>query len=126
MWFGTTRQGPACATTARATGATAGQQLRAWLPTVSKHGALPGVGNFGDHAWPAERCCIRKRKAVWRWSRVPDVGLPTRRSTPVARQVFLRRVYDDPSPDDGLRILVDRMWPRGLTQDAAHFDEWIK
>ena len=44
----------------------------------------------------------------------------------MARQVFLRRVYDDPSPDDGLRVLVDRVWPRGMTKNAAHLDEWIK
>jgi uncharacterized protein YeaO (DUF488 family) len=44
----------------------------------------------------------------------------------MARQIFLRRVYDDPSPEDGLRVLVDRVWPRGLTKDAAHLDEWIK
>jgi uncharacterized protein YeaO (DUF488 family) len=44
----------------------------------------------------------------------------------MARQVFLRRVYDDPSPDGGLRVLVDRVWPRGLTKDAAHLDEWMK
>jgi uncharacterized protein YeaO (DUF488 family) len=41
-------------------------------------------------------------------------------------QIILRRVYDDPSPDGGLRVLVDRVWPRGLTKDAAHLDEWIK
>jgi uncharacterized protein YeaO (DUF488 family) len=44
----------------------------------------------------------------------------------VARQINLRRVYDDPSPDDGPRVLVDRVWPRGLTRDAAHLDEWLK
>ena len=44
----------------------------------------------------------------------------------MARQIFLRRVYDDPSPADGLRVLVDRVWPRGMTKSAAHLDEWIK
>jgi uncharacterized protein YeaO (DUF488 family) len=42
------------------------------------------------------------------------------------RQVRLRRVYDDPSPDDGVRVLVDRVWPRGLTRAALHLDEWPK
>jgi uncharacterized protein YeaO (DUF488 family) len=41
-------------------------------------------------------------------------------------QVRLRRVYDDPSPDDGIRVLVDRVWPRGLTKAAVHLDEWTK
>ena len=40
--------------------------------------------------------------------------------------VRLRRVYDDPLPDDGTRVLVDRIWPRGLRKDSAHFDEWFK
>jgi len=44
----------------------------------------------------------------------------------MAPQIFLRRVYDDPAPDGGLRVLVDRIWPRGLTKDAAHLDEWMK
>jgi uncharacterized protein YeaO (DUF488 family) len=44
----------------------------------------------------------------------------------MARHVFVRRVYDDPSSDDGLRVLVDRVWPRGLTKEAARADEWIK
>ncbi|MGC4795657.1 DUF488 domain-containing protein [Micromonospora saelicesensis] len=42
------------------------------------------------------------------------------------RQVRLRRVYHDPSPDDGARVLVDRVWPRGLTKAAVHLDEWVK
>jgi uncharacterized protein YeaO (DUF488 family) len=41
-------------------------------------------------------------------------------------QVTLRRVYDDPAPEDGTRVLVDRVWPRGLTRAAVHFDEWMK
>jgi uncharacterized protein YeaO (DUF488 family) len=44
----------------------------------------------------------------------------------MARQVLLHRIYDDPSSDDGFRVLVDRVWPRGLTKDAAHLDEWLK
>jgi uncharacterized protein YeaO (DUF488 family) len=37
-----------------------------------------------------------------------------------------RRVYDDPSPSDGTRVLVDRIWPRGLARDRARIDEWLK
>jgi uncharacterized protein YeaO (DUF488 family) len=40
------------------------------------------------------------------------------------RKVRVRRVYDDRSPDDGARVLVDRLWPRGLKKDAAGLDEW--
>lgn len=38
----------------------------------------------------------------------------------------IRRVYDPPEPQDGTRVLVDRLWPRGLARDAAHVDEWLK
>jgi uncharacterized protein YeaO (DUF488 family) len=40
--------------------------------------------------------------------------------------VRLKRVYDPPSPDDGARILVDRLWPRGMTKEAAAVDEWLR
>ncbi|GAA4394509.1 DUF488 family protein [Actinomadura verrucosospora] len=40
--------------------------------------------------------------------------------------VRLRRVYEEPSADDGARILVDRVWPRGLSKDKARLDEWEK
>jgi uncharacterized protein YeaO (DUF488 family) len=38
----------------------------------------------------------------------------------------LKRVYEDPSPKDGLRVLVDRLWPRGLTKERAAVDLWLK
>jgi uncharacterized protein YeaO (DUF488 family) len=40
--------------------------------------------------------------------------------------VHLKRAYDPPSPEDGLRVLVDRLWPRGLTRDKAGIDLWLK
>ena len=40
--------------------------------------------------------------------------------------VHLKRVYDAPSPHDGARVLVDRLWPRGLTRDDAALDIWLK
>lgn len=36
------------------------------------------------------------------------------------------RVYDEPAPDDGLRVLVDRLWPRGMRKDEARIDLWAK
>ncbi|MDE2329692.1 MAG: DUF488 domain-containing protein [Bradyrhizobium sp.] len=38
----------------------------------------------------------------------------------------IKRVYEPPAPDDGVRILVDRLWPRGLRKDAAALDYWCK
>ncbi|WP_217242742.1 DUF488 domain-containing protein [Streptomyces sp. AC555_RSS877] len=40
--------------------------------------------------------------------------------------VRVRRVYEPPEPEDGVRVLVDRLWPRGLSKDAARVDEWPK
>ena len=40
--------------------------------------------------------------------------------------VRLKRVYEAPSPQDGARVLVDRLWPRGLTKEAAALDTWLK
>ncbi|KAA0235747.1 MAG: hypothetical protein JJLCMIEE_02076 [Acidimicrobiales bacterium] len=40
--------------------------------------------------------------------------------------VRVRRAYEDPEPDDGARVLVDRIWPRGLTKQRAALDEWCK
>ena len=40
--------------------------------------------------------------------------------------IRVRRVYDPPSPGDGARVLVDRIWPRGLRKDAARLDLWAK
>ena len=40
--------------------------------------------------------------------------------------VRIRRVHESPEPEDGVRVLVDRLWPRGLSKDAARVDEWPK
>lgn len=40
--------------------------------------------------------------------------------------VTIKRVYLKPSPDDGARVLVDRLWPRGLGKQAAALDAWLK
>ncbi|MDX3275825.1 MULTISPECIES: DUF488 domain-containing protein [Streptomyces] len=42
------------------------------------------------------------------------------------RTVHVRRVYDTPAQTDGTRVLVDRIWPRGMTKEKAHLDEWCK
>ena len=38
----------------------------------------------------------------------------------------IKRVYDEPAPDDGYRVLVDRLWPRGITKERAAADAWLK
>jgi uncharacterized protein YeaO (DUF488 family) len=41
-------------------------------------------------------------------------------------EVSVRRVYENPEPQQGTRVLVDRLWPRGLRKDAARLDEWAR
>jgi len=41
-------------------------------------------------------------------------------------ELRIKRVYDDPAPDDGFRVLVDRLWPRGLSKERAALDLWAK
>ncbi len=40
--------------------------------------------------------------------------------------IHLKRAYEEPSPDDGERVLVERLWPRGLTKARAAVDLWLK
>ena len=41
-------------------------------------------------------------------------------------KIQIKRVYDEPSAADGTRILIDRVWPRGLSKAKAHVDLWLK
>jgi uncharacterized protein YeaO (DUF488 family) len=43
-----------------------------------------------------------------------------------ASNVRLKRAYDEPHPGDGRRVLVDRLWPRGVSKSDAAIDEWVK
>jgi uncharacterized protein YeaO (DUF488 family) len=40
--------------------------------------------------------------------------------------IDIKRVYEEPADSDGTRILVDRLWPRGLTKEKARVDVWLK
>lgn len=44
----------------------------------------------------------------------------------MAKQITYRRVYEETSPQDGTRVLVDRVWPRGMRKEDAHLDEWLR
>ncbi len=41
-------------------------------------------------------------------------------------RVHTKRVYEDVAPEDGYRVLVDRVWPRGISKERAHVAEWDK
>ena len=40
--------------------------------------------------------------------------------------IACKRIYDPPGADDGRRLLVDRLWPRGVSREAARLDDWLK
>jgi len=40
--------------------------------------------------------------------------------------IAVKRIYDESSPDDGTRVLIDRLWPRGLSKDDVDIDVWAK
>ena len=41
-------------------------------------------------------------------------------------QIFIKRVYEQADVEDGKRVLVDRLWPRGLSKEKVKIDEWMK
>jgi uncharacterized protein YeaO (DUF488 family) len=66
---------------------------------------------------------------------VPDDGVPaahadrngkTLKAAMHDMNITTKRVYDEPDPQDGKRILVDRLWPRGLSKEKANVDAWLK
>jgi uncharacterized protein YeaO (DUF488 family) len=46
--------------------------------------------------------------------------------TAAEHRIRVRRVYDEPEPADGARVLVDKLWPRGVSKQAAQLQEWAK
>ncbi|MGW5275016.1 DUF488 domain-containing protein [Streptomyces sp. NPDC004044] len=44
----------------------------------------------------------------------------------MAEQITCRRVYEETAPKDGKRVLVDRVWPRGVRKEDAHLDQWLR
>jgi anti-anti-sigma factor len=55
---------------------------------------------------------------------LPASGASTMESVPMTPRVVVARVYAPPAGDGGIRVLVDRLWPRGLTKSAAALDLW--
>ncbi len=40
--------------------------------------------------------------------------------------IRIKRIYEKPADDDGFRVLIDRLWPRGLKKEQVRFDRWLK
>lgn len=58
-------------------------------------------------------------KSVWVWIHKVAKG-------DVKMPVQIKRIYEDQDDNDGLRILVDRVWPRGMSKENAQLDHWMK
>lgn len=61
--------------------------------------------------------------------RYPDESKSSAGSTTIKRKppmIKLKRIYESPSKGDGIRILVDRLWPRGVTKESAALDLWLR
>ena len=52
---------------------------------------------------------------------MPSAGKPV-----TAKRIVLKRIYEPAAPSDGIRVLVDRLWPRGLSKDSAAVDQWLR
>jgi uncharacterized protein YeaO (DUF488 family) len=70
---------------------------------------------------------------IWLWSAAFQAGpgwrpLSSSVNSSGGRRVYLRtkRIYDEPTRSDGRRILIDRLWPRGVSKEAAQIDFWAK
>ena len=48
------------------------------------------------------------------------------RSDDTMYTIQIKRIYEQPEDTDGTRILVDRLWPRGISKEKAHLDRWAK
>jgi len=56
----------------------------------------------------------------------PTIQPPAELSTKPSLNIRVKRVYDSPAPGDGFRILIDRLWPRGLSKEHAKIELWLK
>jgi len=65
------------------------------------------------------------KKAAWGKKKIaPRSG--TKPAKRARTNIQVKRAYDPPGSDDGLRILIDRLWPRGLSKNALKLDAWVK
>lgn len=110
-------------------------QWRLFVPadgTVLPHSTGPRVGVSGpggDGAafpwryWLPDAASVSAYKAR-RVQRARAQSADTQ--VAIAPDVIVRRVYDEPERQDGIRVLVDRLWPRGMTKERAALDVWCK
>lgn len=59
-------------------------------------------------------------------ARAPARKTPAKRKHSGRALIGIKRAYEEPGSDDGLRILIDRLWPRGLAKSKLKLDAWVK
>ncbi len=64
----------------------------------------------------------KKKVAKKKATRKAGKKKPSRKQT----VIHIKRAYDPPEAGDGLRILIDRLWPRGVSKDTLKLDAWVK
>lgn len=74
---------------------------------------MRGDMNFGERVWENEGGRLRRPESA----AAPSPG-PT--------SVRVRRIYEAATEQDGIRVLVDRLWPRGVSKSRAEIDEWCR
>ena len=57
---------------------------------------------------------------------LPDAGSSMRPMTKADASFAIKRIYEEPADDDGCRVLVDRLWPRGVSKERAQLELWLK
>ena len=74
---------------------------------------------------------MAKKVATKKLARKKAAEKAARRAKPAAGKkpsaaIRIKRTYDEPDRDDGLRILIDRLWPRGLSKSTLKLDSWVR
>ena len=88
------------------------------------------VASAPELVWEYEGGRLRRARLDGQAKTTPILRIPTtNEGSPSMQQqprIRVGRVYDHRTAEDGTRVLVDRLWPRGLTKDQADLDEWCK
>jgi uncharacterized protein YeaO (DUF488 family) len=100
-----------------------GERARIRQPTSGKAG--PAMRRLSRRPPATRRLNLpgvleRRGTCAWVWGSPREIELTK------MKPLRIKRVYDVPSPDDGVRVLVDRLWPRGLKREGSKIDLWLK
>ncbi len=89
---------------------------------LDRYVELEMTGRDADAMVPGMRAHLDGCRAC----REDHEGLAALLSEPVTRDVRVKRIYDEPAGDDGYRVLIDHVWPRGVSHERARLDDWAR